>query len=103
MQKFVDEIKNDEDIREVVSKDISEFLTAPVVFIKNEFYEKYCEIKNEIPAHNYKPAEGNKQSFTLEFENIYDRDAARETLAKNGFRYRTGKTLVPFRISGNAE
>ena len=103
LQNFVAEIKNDEDIREVVSKDISEFLTAPVVFIKNDFYEKYCEIKNKIPAHNYKPAEGNKQSFTLEFKNIYDRDAARETLAKNGFRYRTGKTLVPFRISGNAE
>ena len=36
-------------------------------------------------------------------ENIPERDAARDALAAAGLRFRTSKTLVPFRITGNIE
>lgn len=99
---FVNEMKNDKDVREVVTNDISEFLAAPVIFIKNECEDTYKNLKAELPKHDFKPAEGNKQSFTITFETIYDRDDAREILAEAGIRFRTGKTLVPFRLTGNA-
>ena len=49
------------------------------------------------------PAEGNKQSFEIEFASIGERDRARDALAAAGLRFRTSKTLVPFRITGNIE
>lgn len=90
------------DIRDVVPNDIDEFLAEPVVFVKNECYDAYLSVAGNLPEHEYKPAEGNKQSFTIKFETIYDRDAAREILTQAGIRFRTGKTLVPFRLTGNA-
>ena len=35
------------------------------------------------------------------FESLEARDAGRAKLDQEGIRYRTGKTLVPFRLSGN--
>lgn len=98
----VNKMRVDKDIRDVVPNDISEFLAKPVIFIKCECYDQYESIKDNLPAHSYTPAEGNKQSFTVEFESIYDRDDARKTLTDANIRFRTGKTLVPFRLTGNA-
>ena len=95
-------MKADPNVREVVSNDIAEFLAAPVIFIKNECFDDYKKLEDKLPKHEYKAAEGNKQSFTATFETIYDRDDAREVLAEAGIRFRTGKTLVPFRLTGNA-
>ena len=45
----------------------------------------------------------NKNSYTFVFKNLDDRDAARKVLESLNINYRTGKTLVPFRLSGNIE
>lgn len=95
-------MKQDPNIRDVVTKSIDEFLAPPIIFVKCECYDAYLAIKDTLPKHIYKEAEGNKQSFTIEFKTIYDRDNARETLNAAGIRFRTGKTLVPFRLTGNA-
>ena len=95
-------MRKDPEIREVVSNDIDEFLAEPIIFIKNECFDDYSKVKDNLPKHEYKEAEGNKQSFTVLFETIYDRDDAREVLTDAGIRFRTGKTLVPFRMTGNA-
>lgn len=102
LRKFVDVMRANDSVRDVVPNDISEFLSSPVVFIKNESFDSYSMLKDELPQHTYIPAEGNKQSFTISFDNIYDRDAAKEILVQNNIRFRTGKTLVPFRLTGNA-
>ncbi|MDE5738104.1 MAG: class I tRNA ligase family protein, partial [Oscillospiraceae bacterium] len=47
--------------------------------------------------------EKKKPSFTIAFENLSDCDDACRILTKNHIRYRTGKTLVPFRLTGNVE
>lgn len=102
LKDMVTQMEQDSNIRPVVSKSIAEFLAPPIIFIKNECYKDYLAVKNNLSKHIYKEAEGNKQSFTVEFETIYDRDKARDTLAQAGIRFRTGKTLVPFRLTGNA-
>lgn len=102
MKEWIDEIKKRKDIRPVVWKTIDEFLKPPVIYIKREFEEKYFSLKDSMPEHNY-IEEKKKPSFTIEFSQLSDCDDACRILTENGIRYRTGKTLVPFRLTGNIE
>ena len=102
MKDWVEELKKRKDVRPVVWKTIDEFLKKPVIYIKREFEEKYLSLKDEMPAHNYLE-EPKKPSFTIEFDTLSGCDDACRILTHNGIRYRTGKTLVPFRLTGNIE
>jgi len=102
MQEWVTELQKRKDIRPVVWKTIDEFLKPPVIYIKREFEEKYFTLKDKLPEHNYLE-EAKKPSFTIEFKTLSDCDDACKVLTENQIRYRTGKTLVPFRLTGNVE
>ena len=93
--------EDDPQVRPVVTKTIEEFLVPPIIYIKVELHEAYEAIASSLPEHVYRDAPKGKQSFEIEFKTIYDRDAARTVLSEAGIRFRTGKALVPFRISGN--
>lgn len=92
----------DPQIRPVVTKTIKEFLVPPIIFVKNELHDEYVAVADAMPKHEYREAAKGKHSFELEFASIQDRDVARGILTDAGIRFRTGKALVPFRISGNA-
>ncbi len=93
----------DPEIRAIVPQTVKEFLVPPIIFVKNEAYDDYLALADQLPPHVFRPAEKGKQSFELEFDTIEDRDAARPVLTGAGIRLRTGKALVPFRITGNIE
>lgn len=95
------ELKADPSIRAIVPQVVSEFLAPPVIYIKNDVREAYEAVMSDLPPHDVRAAEKGKQSFEIEFATIEERDAARDVLARAGIRFRTGKTLVPFRITGN--
>ncbi len=103
LREYTEEVAWDKNIRPVVAQTVREFLGAPVIFIKNELYDKYVAIAEQLPPHVYHEAEKGKASFEIEFTTIGDRDDARSVLGAAGIRYRTGKALVPFRITGNIE
>ena len=90
-------------VRPLVAKTIKEFLVPPIIYVKVELFDKYKEIADQLPEHEYRDPAKGKQSFELEFTSIEKRDKARDILSKAGIRFRTGKALVPFRISGNVE
>ena len=102
MKDWVETLKKRKDIRPVVWKTIDEFLKPPVIYVKREFEEKYLALKDKLPEHEYLE-EKKKPSFTIQFEKLSDCDEACKVLTENGIRYRTGKTLVPFRLTGNIE
>ncbi len=102
MREWVEKMQKDKTIRPVVWKTIAEFLKPPAIYIKREFEEKYLSLKDSMPAHTYLE-EPKKPSFTIEFTALSDCDDACRILTENGIRYRTGKTLVPFRLTGNIE
>ena len=102
MKDWVEELKKRKDIRPVVWKTIDEFLKPPVIYVKREFEEKYLTLRDSMPAHEYLE-EPKKPSFTIQFSTLSDCDEACRVLTENGIRYRTGKTLVPFRLTGNIE
>lgn len=102
LQDWVGELQKRKDVRPVVWKTISEFLKPPVIYVKREFEEKYINLKTSMPEHKYLE-EAKKPSFTIEFKTLSECDEACRILTQNGIRYRTGKTLVPFRLTGNIE
>lgn len=91
-------LAGDSSIREGLTSIIGEFLKKPGIYVKKEFLEGLDT--SGMPAFTVN-SEANKTSDELIFESLADRDAACKYLADKGVRYRTGKTLVPFRISGN--
>lgn len=103
LQELADGLAADEEVRPVVVKGAKEFLVPPVMYIKNDLEDDYRAIADKLPAHVFHEAEKGKQSFEIEFACIEDRDKARDVLFEAGVRFRTGKALVPFRISGNVE
>ena len=101
LQTYVDSRAHEGATREVVLKTIEEFLAPPVIYIKNEYLDAYEQLKTQLPPHTFRPAEIGKASFELEFEDLASREGALCVLTGAGLRCRTGKTLVPFRITGN--
>ncbi len=103
LRNRVAELKDDPEVRPVVTQTVSEFLGPPIIFVKKEAYDAYEAVAGELPSHDFRAAEAGKASFEIEFASIEDRDVARSILLRVGVRCRTSKTLVPFRMTGNIE
>lgn len=103
LMSFVEGLEADGETRPIVPQTISEFLGAPVLYVKNEDRAAYEALASELPAHTLHEPQGNKQSFGLEFADSDARDEGRDALRKAGLKVRPGKALVPFRITGNIE
>ena len=103
LRGYVDQLRADPEMRAIVPQVISEFLGAPVMYVKNELREQFSAIEGKLPEHTVLEPEKGKQSFGVQFATVDDRDAARSVMEQAGIRFRTGKALVPFRITGNIE
>ena len=102
MKEYVAKISKQKNVRQLVTKTIDEFLKDPVVHIKNELLDKYEAVKAQMPPHEFLE-EKKKPSFTIVFKTLDEMNEATAVLSNNGIRFRTGKTLVPFRLTGNIE
>lgn len=103
LREHVAALAEDPNIRAIVPQTCGEFLGAPIIYVKNDERELFDGIAAELPAHTVREPEKGKASFEVEFETIDDRDIARDIMRRAGLRFRTGKALVPFRITGNIE
>jgi methionyl-tRNA synthetase len=88
--------------RAVVTKTVSEFLEPPVIYIMNDYRAGYEAVRESLPPFE-EITDPKKTSFTIKFSKLTDREAAEEVLVSKNIRFRTGKTLVPFRLTGNTE
>ncbi|MBO6230546.1 MAG: class I tRNA ligase family protein [Ruminiclostridium sp.] len=102
LKEYVARIQKQKNVRPLVTKTVSEFLADPVIHIKNELLDSYNAVKDKMPAHEF-IEEPKKPSFTIKFAELDEMNKACEVLSANGIRFRTGKTLVPFRLTGNIE
>jgi methionyl-tRNA synthetase len=90
------------DYRSFVIRSIQEFLEPPIIHVKRDQAEMLESIKELLPEYSLRNDE-SKPSIQLVFEKLIDREKACELMTKNSIRFRTGKTLVPFRLTGNIE
>ena len=100
--EWIDRLEKEETSRNFVIKSIKEFLEPPVIYIKNDQIEQLNDIRNELTEHEYN-FDDEKKPIVLTFKDLKKREAACIILTKYSIRYRTGKTLVPFRLTGNIE
>ena len=103
LRQHVQQLEADPNIRAIVPQTCGEFLGAPIIYVKNDERELFESVAGKLPAHVVREPEKGKASFEVEFATIDERDEARDVLRTAGLRFRTGKALVPFRITGNIE
>ena len=101
LTRYTQQLEGDETVRSVVVKTMEEWLNPAQIYIQTKFREAFDAIESELPEHTVIEPEGNKSSFTVTFPSWRERDEAHEALARGGVRFRSGKALVPFRITGN--
>ena len=102
LSKWVEDLKENSNSRHFMIKSIEEFLEPPVIYVKNEYLNLLKTIKDNLPEYTLQEEE-KKSSFRLIFESLSDREEACSVLAEKSIQFRTGKTLVPFRLTGNVE
>ncbi len=122
LKEWIDYLEKSTPTREFVTKEIKEFLKEPEIYIKKDYMEAFEKISKYIPPFT-QIEDKSKASFVIRFNNLSDREKACEILSgaalpvwaksdvapeekvepisSGAIRYRTGKTLVPFRLSGN--
>lgn len=101
LKEWLNDLEQNTPTRSYIIKEIREFLKKPEIYIKNEYKEQFNKLTNLGTFEIIE--EKNKSSFTIVFNKLTDREKACDILTKQGIRYRTGKTLVPFRLTGNIE
>lgn len=81
---------------------VEEFLKKPLLYVPRKYVENPAEIATKLPPHKLIDEE-KKNSVVFEFDSLEARDKAKEVFEELGIHYTSGKTLVPFRLSGNVE
>lgn len=102
LKELVADMEKQDNVRPVVSKTVKEFLEPPVIYVMNNFRDVYESVKSQMAEHEL-IEEPKKTSFTIVFKTLHERDDACRILTDNHVRFREGKTLVPFRLTGNIE
>lgn len=102
LKEWVKELKDKPGARHFMVKNIGEFLEPPVTYIKNEYLNLVNTLKDKLPDCTIEDEE-NKSSFELVFDTLEDREKANAILVENSIQFRNGKTLVPFRLTGNID
>ena len=104
LEDYVEDISHKDNVRRVVWETMKESLEKPAIYIRKEGLEKYLQLEDQLAEHVNSDLENIRGgSFTVEFRKLTDREAACQILTDNGIRYRTSKTLVPLRLTGNIE
>ncbi|WP_029503916.1 class I tRNA ligase family protein [Lachnoclostridium phytofermentans] len=102
LQARIDWLRKNTVSRKYLLNTIEEFLKPPVMYVLKKQIGDLKELEEKLPTHETINEE-KKSSITFVFRNLNDRDKAKDILAAEGLRYRSGKTLVPFRLTGNIE
>ncbi len=102
LEIWVESMEKKPGTRAFVPKSIREFLEPPVIYVKKELRELLDSMIDDLPEHQIIDDE-NKSSVKVVFRQLSDREEACKLLSERSIRFRTGKTLVPFRLTGNIE
>ncbi|ONI42063.1 methionine--tRNA ligase [Candidatus Epulonipiscium fishelsonii] len=102
IKERIDYLKVHSNTRKFQINIIDEFLKKPMLHIPKKYLDEelFNNIKSNFPP-NEMIDEEKKKSYTFIFNTLEDRDKGKEILNELGIHFTAGKTLVPFRLSGN--
>lgn len=102
VKEYNDFLRKNTNTRKYQLETMEEFMKKPCVYVPRKYIDDVAELAAMLPSH--KLTDEEKKPFVLfEFENLDDRDEAKKVLDGEDIHYTSGKTLVPFRLSGNIE
>lgn len=101
LSDWITSIERDKDTPSFMVKEIKEFFKKPEIYIKRSYDKLLNSLKNQLPAFVDISVNEKTPSITIQFETLEEREKACMVLSNNGVRYRTGKTLTPFRLTGD--
>lgn len=89
--------------REFAIREVLEYFGLPALYIKRDDLEQVDEeaVLAKLPA--FQRESGKSKSDKFIFNSLAERDTAKAELGKMNVRYRAGRTLVPFRLTGNLQ
>ncbi len=102
VKKYNDFLRKNTNTRKYQLKTVEEFLKNPLIYVPRKYIGDLTELAAKLPSHKLTNEE-KKPFVVFEFENLDDRDKAKNVLETSNIHYTSGKTLVPFRLSGNVE
>ncbi|SHJ78045.1 methionyl-tRNA synthetase [Hathewaya proteolytica DSM 3090] len=100
MQQLNEFLMKNTNRRKYEIKAIDEFLKKPLIYVPRKYVEDLEALEARFPKHETIDEE-KKPSLIFIFEKLEDRDKAKAVLDELKIHYTSGKTLVPFRLSGN--
>ncbi|MFP4365427.1 MAG: class I tRNA ligase family protein [Spirochaetia bacterium] len=80
---------------------IKEFLEPPTIYVKSDEAEKLEAVREQLPSHEIR--DDKSKAIPVVFKSLEDREAAEPILSSADIRFRSGKTLTPFRLTGNVK
>lgn len=87
--------------RSFTARNVLEYFEPPTIHIVRDQLKAVDKVSGSLPAHTREASRA--KSERLVFDSLADMGAAAQILAENKIRYRTGKALTPFRLTGNLE
>ena len=103
LKNWTASLTNNKATRSFMVKEMNEFFKLPELYIKRDQLPKFNEIKHLLPEYEDITANEKMPSITIVFKKLTDREKACDILAENHIRFRSGKTLVPFRLTGDVD
>lgn len=100
LEAWVESLEATPGFRRMIISSIKEFLAPPILYIKQDEEEKLQPILPKLPAHTQRD---DKKSILLVFNSLEEREKAASILNQESIRFRAGKTLTPFRLTGNVD
>lgn len=103
LMEWIGDLTQKQAWRDFAIREVLEYFGLPALYIKRDDLEQVDEadVLAALPAHERESGRSKSDKFI--FKNLRDRDAAKAVLGRLNIRYRAGKTLVPFRLTGNLE
>lgn len=102
MTERIDYLKKNSNSRKYILNTIEESLKRPMIHIPRKYIDDLEELNQKLPKNEIIDEE-KKPSVTFVFSSLEDREKAKKKLEELGIHFTAGKTLVPFRLSGNIE
>jgi len=101
LEKWLEDASQIPGSRKFAVESIREFFERPTIHVTRDQLESLAAIADRLPPNTRE--EGKSKSVRLVFESLTDREKACALLTEHSIRYRSGKTLVPFRLTGDMD
>ncbi len=101
LRRWLDELLVSGQMREFAVRSLLEHFEPPTIHVAEDQLDELEPVLAKLPPHRRE--QGRGKSVRLVFDRLEDMDRAKELLSAEAVRYRSGKTLVPFRLTGNLD